>query len=150
MSEVEKKPFDPATFEGIMLEFKRVLCQVHGSPFRPAWPTGYMIFMVRAFQEVTAVPGVWDDARRLAGVPDGVAVPPKAIELVLDVRPACCRLPAKKLAALYEECKIGRQARCKVCHRKAMGTPIEAANVAYSHCCFLCVASASATPQGIA
>ena len=147
MSTVDEKPFDPATFEGAILEFRRALCSVHGTPFRPTWPAGYPLFIVRAFQEITAIKSVWDEARKIAGLADGDNVPAKVLEKVLDARPLCCRLPPDTLAKLYEETKIGVLARCDVCHRKALGTPIKATNVTYSHCCFTCVASASATPQ---
>jgi len=148
MSE-DEKPFDPETFPGIMLDFNRVLCSVHGMPFKPAWPKGYAIFMVRAFQEVTAIPGVWEEARGYAGLTGDVEVPVKALERVLDFKPACCRLSRPQIVALYEESKVGALARCGVCHRKALGTPIEATNVSYKHLCFTCCAGATATPQNV-
>lgn len=149
MAEDEKKTIDPATFEGVELNFKRVLCPVHGYPFMPAWPKGYAIFMVRAFQETTALEGAWADASRLAGLPDGADVPVKALEIVLDLKPACCRISQTKLVELYTECKIGTMARCSTCSKRALGTPVTASNVAYAHCCFTCIAGASATPQNV-
>jgi len=150
MSNVDVKDFDPATFDGPILTRERTLCPIHGEPFREKWPAGWPIFSVRAFQELTGIDGIWEEARRRAGLAEGTDVPPKAMELVLDARPACCRFSPQRLLALYEEAKIGVVRRCKMCGVKRLGTPYKATNApigGWSHVCFLCVVHASATPQ---
>lgn len=138
---------DPKTFAGVVLDHRRVLCAVHGEPFRAEYPRGYAVFMVEAFRAYAALDGTLEEARRLSGTPDGADVPVKAMELALDIKPACCRLPRAALVAVYERCGLGVTKRCKACGRKAKGTPISAVNATYSHLCFSCVAGASETPQ---
>jgi hypothetical protein len=137
--------FDPATFEGVVMSFERALCAIHGAAFRDQWPRGFGVFMVRIFLEVTAVDGVWDEAKRLSGKDDRS---PKDLELVLDVKPGCCRVPKARLLAVFEECGVGVLRRCKTCGKKRLGTPITATNASWSHVCFTCIAHATPYPPG--
>ena len=135
--------------DGIMLTHRRVMCSVHSKPFQAQWPKGAAIFTVEAFRAVTAVPGIWDEARRLAGVGPDEKMSPRALEAVLDARPACCRLTPTTLVAVYEASKIGKSGHCEACGRKAIGGPVSASNINYAHVCFACVATASESPQGV-
>ena len=145
MSEEPKDPeMNPATTTAIVLLHNRVCCPVHGEPFRAEYPKGYPTFMIKSFQEVTVVPGLWDECKRLTGKEEPTA---KDLEAVFDVKPICCRLPVAKLVEVYEDCGIGKVARCDVCRVKRKGTPITASNVSYKHCCFMCIATASETPH---
>jgi hypothetical protein len=133
----------------IVLDHRRSLCPLHGEPFRAQWPLGFAIFMVKGFQAVTAIDGIWDEARRLHGLAADADLDPKKLELVFDVRPICCRLSKQALRGLYVDCAIGVTRRCRVCNRKALGTEYKSQQQDFAHLCFDCVCSASSTPQGV-
>lgn len=143
-----RKAFDPATFEGIMMSTERAVCGLHALPFKDGWPRGALVFMVTAFSEATAIPGIWDEARRLGRFgPEVETIPVKALERVFDVKPICCRLSRPNLVKAYEATKVGTMARCKFCDRKGIGTPIETEQQGkIKHVCFPCLAGASSTP----
>ncbi len=138
--------FDPDRFDGVVLKHERVFCLLHGEPFRARYPTGVPIFMVEGFRLVTTNESAWVDARRIAAVPEGAEVPVKLLEAALDLRPICCRLTRVQLLDLYLDTKVGTLHRCRACNRKRLGTPYETQQQKFSHLCFECVCSASATP----
>lgn len=145
-----RKDWEDAKAKSFMITRERVLCPVHGEPFREKWPIGFPTFSVKAFQKFTAIAGVWDEARRLGGFAADAEMPIKALEPVLDVRPVCCRVSKSALVELYVASGIGVDKRCKVCGRKRLGTPVSTSNMGYlKHICFTCIASASETPQNV-
>lgn len=136
--------------DAVQLDADRIACGLHRLPFRARWPLGFAIFTVRAFQEVTALDGIWDEAKSLLDAAARIALGdaplgPRALEPVLDKRPACCRFSAAQLAALYAETNIGAMNICSVCGLYALGTPINATNQHLAHLCFVCMSRASAT-----
>lgn len=135
----------------IELTRERALCPVHGEVFRDEWPRGFPIFMVTAFQAVTAIEGIWDEARRRSGITDATAkLSPKTLEAVFDARPMCCRLPPRVLARLIEDARKGRRGWCRVCGEKRAGEAIQTSNLGrIPHICYGCVSTASASPQGV-
>lgn len=146
-----RKAFDPDKFDGIVMTRERALCPVHGEVFRDEWPRGFPIFTLMAFQVVVAVDGLWEEARRRAGITDPSAkVDQKALEAVFDARPICCRLPAPELARLLAEARKGKRAWCKVCGQKRAGEAIQTSNMGrIPHICYQCVSTASATSQAM-
>lgn len=144
-AEAEARSFNPETFDGVVMSFDRALCGVHGEAFRPAWPKGFGVFMVCIFQELTAIPAVWEEAKKLSGQdkPDV-----KVLERVMDVKPACCRVSKETLIRVLEHCGVGDPGRCAICRRRALGTPIRAANASWPHVCFTCIAHATPYPPG--
>jgi hypothetical protein len=138
----EEKQLDPDNFDGIVLKHDRVFCPLHGEPFRAQYPKGVPIFTVKAFQTATGIEGVWSKAKELTGLAEPQV---KALELVFDLKPICCWLSKGQLHALYVEANIGTARRCQVCNRKGLGTEYKTQQRDYSHLCFGCVCSASAT-----
>lgn len=149
MTDEQKPPIDVNNFDGIMLTQARMCCSLHGEPFRAQYPKGVPIFMVHSFQMVTAIPGIWEEARRIAGAAPDTELHPKTMEAVLDVKPICCRLTRKQLFDCYIESKVGTMGRCRVCHRKGIGTEYKTATQFFAHLCFECVCSASSSPQDV-
>jgi hypothetical protein len=143
------EPLDPNNFDGVVMTHERMFCPLHGEPFRAQYPKGVPIFMVKAFQIATGLESIWDEARRLSNTPEGESPHVKALELVLDVRPACCRVSRRQLFDLYVEAQIGSLRRCRACNRKKLGTPYQTRARAFDHLCFECVCSASETPQHV-
>lgn len=141
--------FDPNNFNGIVLDHKRALCQLHGEPFHARWPLGFAVFMVKGFQAATAIADIWEEARRLHGLAADADLDAKKLELVFDVRPICCRVSREALRALYVDCAIGVTRRCSVCNRKGLGTVYRSQQQDFAHLCFNCVCTASSTPQGV-
>jgi len=162
--------------KAFIIDHKRVLCPVHGMPFQAQWPLGFAVFAVKIFEVVTGVPGIWDEALRLARPAKCTTDEPcasclrndgslclmssetdvtpyrlgvKALEPVLDARPACCRISPDKLVELYREARIGKKGRCRFCGRmQSWGTPITASNTGpLKHVCFDCISTASSTPH---
>lgn len=130
-------------FDGIVVTHERVACDLHGAPFRDRWPTGWPTFAITAIKVMLDSAEVMEEARRLGGIAPEVRIDPKIIERVLDVRPACCRMLRYRLIELYEACGVGVRKRCKVCGRKALGTPITAVNASWTHMCFSCISNAT-------
>lgn len=141
--------FDPKKTDAVVIEHKRVMCAVHGTPFQAEWPRGYAIFAIDLIRECFADMRIVNEARRIKGRGADDKLEPKDIEPVLDIKPACCRVARAALIRIYEHTGIGVIARCSNCHRKRSGTPIVADNVMYQHLCFGCVASASSSPQDV-
>lgn len=119
---------------------KRVICSLHGEPFRRGWPKGYGIFSIKLFDAFckSTDPEI---IRQLGGDKSG-------IETLLDERPLCCRSLKSELVPIYIESGVGDLAYCVMCGLRKMGTPITL-NVSkdgksfkertYKHVCFECV-----------
>lgn len=134
----------------IILTNERATCGVHRLPFREQWPAGLAVFCVEAFRAVTAVPGIWEEARELAQLPADATLGPKLLEAVLDKRPVCCRVSPQALVDLYVATKIGQVKICTYCGRFAKGTPIETVQQGrLDHVCFVCMSTASASSQEV-
>jgi hypothetical protein len=104
----------------IELEVGRVMCPVHGEPFRRRWPSGYPGFVLYAFEALVARP----DFQEATGG-DQAKIGP-----LLDRVPMCCRLPKEVLYAVYrrvqEQFHVWHLGRCRVCDRRdAVGGPIK-------------------------
>lgn len=139
--------FDEAVTSAFVLTHQRVMCPLHALPFRDEWPRGVVIFTVAIVKYVTAIDGIWDEARELANAGPDAELGIKALEPVLDRRAACCRVTPNELVAVYEETKIGVKRHCKFCGIKRMGTPVQATNLGrVRHACFVCMSTASARP----
>lgn len=145
-----KIAFRQALATAIILTNERATCGVHRLPFRERWPAGMAVFCVEAFRAVSALPGIWEEARELANLPAGAELTPKMLEAVLDKRPVCCRVTPQTLAELYGATTIGQVKICTYCGRFAKGTPIETVQQGrLDHVCFVCMSTASATPQEV-
>lgn len=130
--------------DAVQLRHELMLCPLHGEPYRAHYPKGYPIFLVEAFRAVTEIESAWDDARRLMPDADRAELgdnspPTRAMERALAVKPACCRLDAKKLVELYTLSNVGVMRRCTCCHRKQLGTPYKTTELEIAHLCFVCV-----------
>lgn len=149
MSE-EERPIDPKTgepFAGIVMTHQRAVCPLYGEPFRADYPRGFLVFQVKAFQAVTAVRGIWEEANEIAGVPRDADHDVRRMEAVFDRKPICCRLPKPQLVALYKEClgavNLAPRRRCSGCGEKRAGTPYRVMTPLgvqeIDHMCFDCV-----------
>lgn len=122
----------------VNLDHDRVVCDVHGEPFRRYWPTGYAIFVVRGFELLAAHEFFQREAKRSV----------EGINECLSRLPICCRLPRAELVALYLEVN-GKTSqwpddRCHMCDEYAVGTPVECKaggkQLTLPHVCFECIA----------
>lgn len=118
----------------IVLDHTRIMCPIHGEPFRERWPEGYLKFGLTLFQahmedpEVQTVSG--GDIEKAAKMLDG--------------RPLCCRFDVETVVAAYMASGVGRSGVCQGCRKVAMGTRFLTSSKSYSHLCFRCVAGAKA------
>lgn len=120
----------------IDLDHKRLFCSLHGEPYRENWPRGFAIAAVEL-------------ARTVLDANLDVAGDPRAVEALLDAKPACCRVGPARLRVVYETSAIGVNARCKCCRRVGLGTVYKTQERRYEHLCFVCVTeNISATPWG--
>jgi hypothetical protein len=117
----------------IDLPFERVLCPVHGEPFRPQWPSGYLLFALKAFEQVIAQ----EDFAAETGS-DKAQIGP-----ALARKPLCCRLNAMALLELYrtvqEDTRLWRYRTCEVCRQNGLGSPFRTLQRDFGHVCFGCI-----------
>lgn len=117
------------------LTLARTVCQVHGSPFRAGWPSGWPLFSFEGFRRWTAKP---DTVAELGG-------DLKRAGALLDAKPLCCRLSqAELLDLLYwvnQQTKHTRwpRGRCANCKRNLFGGPFLTRAKSYPHVCLRCV-----------
>lgn len=125
------------------LSFNRMFCSLHGEPFREQWPRGAILFQLKGLQAVLEKDG--DDLKGLVAIVKAPEDPnTRGLELLLDRKPVCCRLPRDRLLALYTETGIGKKARCVSCHRKQLGTSLRSRQsdesvITIPHVCFSCL-----------
>lgn len=112
----------------INLEPRRVICALHGEPFRERWPEGYTQFVLVAIDRVLNQDG-------FAAYADGKV---EAINALLDARPLCCRMSPEHRLEAYARCGVGRDGFCRVCRKTArvVSMPLGAMPHAV---CFLCL-----------
>jgi hypothetical protein len=148
VSDDAKKKLDEELAAGaIEMTIRRVVCVVHGEPLRAKWPMGYAMMVLKLFELVIGSKStdasqdkVWKDARRALKLGADAEVPSKeGMEAAFDHKPLCCRVPPGTLERLYESSGIGERARCVVCRRKRLGTPIKTTEAELPHVCFSCV-----------
>lgn len=134
--------------EVVDMTHARVICGQHGEPFRTEWPRGYLIFSTLIMKALLNRDDFLEEARKVTGTPAGEDIPVKAIEKVLDVRPACCRVSKPMLVRLLEESRDDwPQKRCNNCRRKRPGAPYSTQTQKFEHMCFDCVVSAMVYSQ---
>lgn len=125
----------------INLEIRRVVCAVHGEPFREQWPKGYIPFLLFAIDAVMAQEGFVAYAGREV----------EKIDAMLDVKPLCCRLSPEKRLQAFVQCELGKIGTCAFCRKVAKGTPYhfmsESGPQRASHVCFSCVANREGQPR---
>jgi hypothetical protein len=120
----------------VNLEMDRVVCGIHGEPFRAKWPEGYPTFAVEVFHAV-AQTGVFSDVGEFK------------INRMLKTKPLCCRLkeidPAK-LVELYTRTSMAVTAVCSRCALLKPGAPYKYndprsnyGHLTLTHLCFECV-----------
>lgn len=136
---LEVSPVDaatPAETPRVELTHTRMACQVHAEVFRADWPKGFIVFGVKCFENVMRRSDVQAEVHKLG---DGIP----AIEAMLDIMPACCRVSRGRLVEFYEASGVGVLGRCEACHRrKQLGTAYKTTAREYKHLCFTCVANA--------
>lgn len=113
----------------IDLTVGRTSCPLHLAPYKSKWPMGYAIFVGGLLDTVLADPQFQQEA-------DGKT---QQINVLLDLKPLCCRVFPERLMQVYEQSKIGKIDVCTICELKALGTQIETAQEKFSHLCFSCV-----------
>lgn len=113
----------------IMLEPGRVICKLHGQPFRANWPEGYVKFLLFAMNAVLGQEGFV----ALAG---GNV---ETINALLDDRPLCCRMSPEKRLEAYAQSGIGHPGYCRLCrqHRTVVDVPIGQFGLPHA-VCFRC------------
>lgn len=114
----------------IVLEPRRVICSLHGKPFRAAWPAGYVPFMLHALRNVLGQDGFVAYA--------GGKV--ENINAMLDERPLCCRMsPGDRLDA-YAVSKIANRGFCRLCRSTANVVTIPLGHEGLPHSvCLICL-----------
>lgn len=123
----------------INMTLQRALCPRHGEHFRPQWPKGYMIFVVKARSILLKLESF---AQAVANADGGFDV--RKIEAALDSMPMCCRLTPEDLCGILNDCGIGKIGVCGACGRVATGTeyftqhPSEPLPKKYANVCFQC------------
>lgn len=88
---------------GIMLDFATHWCAHHLEPFRPRWPLGAGVAMVKLVEIVLA------DERIVAAAPKdaaGKALTKALNALVLEHSPLCCFVGEEKMAIVYREANV--------------------------------------------
>jgi hypothetical protein len=119
----------------IQLPVKRVMCQMHGEPFRSQWPLGYAVFMTKVTFKAL-------ESEKLQRVTRGRV---EQIDRALEIRPACMWVPVDTIMEAYRESGIGTIARCNVCGERVLGTSFKTQRADYSHICFGCIAENAKT-----
>lgn len=118
---------------GVELTHQRVMCELHGEPFRARWPKGYPIFAITLMKIIIDQPRATGEEPRS----------PNTIGAELDAQPACCRVTPAELERAYEQSGVGVLRRCRCCRLKRLGTPFKTAIagrvVDHRHICFRCV-----------
>lgn len=105
----------------VELSPERVCCPGHGEHFRANWPTGFLMFGVKAFQKATENPKLWEACRELAHLSAIEQIPPTTINLVTERRPLCYFLSRADIIAFLREAGTLegatwlRIARCDLC-----------------------------------
>lgn len=82
---------------------QRVCCPGHGEHFRANWPTGFMVFSVKAFRKITENPELWEACRKAAGLAAIHQIPPVTINLVTEHMPFCYFLERADILELLRE-----------------------------------------------
>lgn len=123
---------------GIVLEPHRVICALHGEPFRAAWPDGYIPFLLHATDAVLGQEG-------FAAYAEGKV---ENINQMLDQRPLCCRMSPDDRLEAYAKSKIARPGFCRVCRNTAsvVTIPLGAGGLPHS-VCLLCLDKLEARPK---
>ena len=96
----------------INLDHTRMLCPMHGEPFRKEWPSGYPHYVVMSFQLVTALDGFWN---KNEGETDK-----DYIERALSAKPTCCRIGPEAMVELLhrinEDTQTWSDGWCRYCN----------------------------------
>lgn len=136
---------EPGAKPSLEITPERVICSLHGEPFREQWPKGYSEMVVAAIDHVLDSDGFRGDAKNLCA--EGVEKPGvREMTAALDLLPVCCRLTSDQLLKAYKAAKIGRTKRCKLCGKKREGTHFRTTTVEFRHVCFICVVGRLGTP----
>lgn len=132
-----------------MLDLKMpeaAICDVHGEPFRKAWPTGFAQLVILAVEFIRT-----DDALALEAAGDVARIP-----ALLLARPVCERVPDGRIRQAYVDAGIGVAGRCVVCDRDRLGTEYQRSErgrfrtrvVVMPHVCFECVLEQARRARG--
>lgn len=108
---------------GVQVEItpQRVCCPAHGEHFRANWPTGFLVFGVKAFQKATENPKMWETCRQVGGLSSIEQIPPETINLVTKTKPLCYFLERADILVMLAEAgtlKKGvwlQHQRCDIC-----------------------------------
>lgn len=100
---------------------QRVCCPAHGEHFRANWPSGFLVFGLRAFQKATENPKLWEACRKAAHLNAVEEIPPATINLVTERQPLCYFLERNTIIGLLREAGTLEEgtwlsiARCDLC-----------------------------------
>ena len=115
---------------GITMEPHRVICKLHGEPFRANWPAGYVPFLLFALDKVMG------QEEFVAYAGGEVA----KVNALLDERPLCCRLSPDDRLEAWSKTGLGQRGFCRVCRQPAnvVTIPIGAGGLPHA-VCFICM-----------
>lgn len=124
---------------------QRVCCPGHGEHFRANWPTGFLVFSVKAFQKATENPKLWEACRAAAHLSAIDQIPPTTINLVTERKPLCYFLERGDILALLREAGTLdggawlRIARCDLCGIPRFAGPYSIDNVGKFETLMVCL-----------
>lgn len=113
----------------IQLEPRRVICRLHGEPFRPGWPAGYVPFVLFALEAVLKQEG-------FAAYAGGDVA---NINTLLDEKPLCCRMSPEARLEAYAKSGLGRRGFCRLCRTHADVVLMPVGGSLPHSVCFRCI-----------